>query len=599
VKAAEAIPDILPRRASGHYILCGLGRIGTRVLEYLHAAGNPIVVIDTRDLAANLGEAKADPLPPVTFLRGDCRQRAVLESAGIGRAAGMIIVTSDDLVNLSTTLEARQLNPSLRIVVRMFNQELIHRLGPSLQNVATLSTSALTAPVLAMLAQSGEVLGSFTIHQGQRWQMADIVTRDRSPWRGQSLGTVLAQHGVVPVGHLAPGGASRLLGDVDAEAVLVTGDRIVVAGEPKAVARLRASGEPEPEPELLWAGFLVRQWRAVCRTFAEIDLWLKVCTLILIAVLIGSTLVFHLTMKNDDIPSAFYRTISLMATMADMRLRELDPEGWQKIYISLLRLAGAALLAAFTAILTNYLVRAQLKGALEVRRIPEGGHFVVCGLGNVGFRVVQELLQAGEKVVVIEKSPTCGFITAARRKRAAVMVSDARVMDVLKEAHAGAAKAVIAATDNELANVEIALLTREINPVQRVVLRLTDTQLARTLRDASQIRLAVSIPDLSAPAFVAALFGDHVHCVFFVEGRLLAVVSLTVDATFHALIGRNVHKLAADYCLRPVAVATSDGTRVERSWQEPLAGGECLTVIIELVQLRRLLQHERVATVVP
>ena len=58
--------------------------------------------------------------------------------------------------------------------------------------------------------------------------------------------------------------------------------------------------------------------------------------------------------------------------------------------------------AAFTAIVTNYLLRARLRGALEVRRIPDGGHIVVCGLSPVGFRVVEELVQDGQRPVVIE-----------------------------------------------------------------------------------------------------------------------------------------------------------------------------------------------------
>ena len=45
---------------------------------------------------------------------------------------------------------------------------------------------------------------------------------------------------------------------------------------------------------------------------------------------------------------------------------------------------GVALVVAFTAILTNYLIRVNLGGALDVRRIPESGHIIVCGLGNIG-----------------------------------------------------------------------------------------------------------------------------------------------------------------------------------------------------------------------
>src|SRR5262249_60132522 len=115
-----------------------------------------------------------------------------------------------------------------------------------------------------------------------------------------------------------------------------------------------------------------------------------------------STATFYFGTRHDSVADALYRPISLRAPGGDRGGRERH-EPWQKVYVSLLRLVGAALTAAFTAILTNYLVRAHLGGALEVRRIPERGHVVVCGLGNVGFRVVEELLAEGEQVVAIER----------------------------------------------------------------------------------------------------------------------------------------------------------------------------------------------------
>jgi Trk K+ transport system NAD-binding subunit len=473
----------------------------------------------------------------------------------------------------------------------MFNQDLVNRLGRSARNIIALSTSALTGPVLALLARSGAVLGAFTA-QNKRMQVAEILIRARSPWRGLALHQVLAQHQVILIGHLPGGSQYRLMADVDCDATLAPGDRLIVCGEPAAIALLRASGQPELEPELLWAGALIRFWRMTTHALLEVDLAVKICGAILVFVVVTSTVVFHLTMKNDTIPDAFFRTISVMATMADMGLRELEPGGWQRVYVGLLRMSGAALLAAFTAILTNFLLRAQLKGALEVRRIPEGGHIVVCGLGNIGYRVAEELLAEGENVVAVERAADCPFITAARRKKVAVMVSDATVTDVLNEAKVGTAKAVVAATDNELANLEIALLAREINPRQRVVLRLTDTQLALTLRDAADIRLAVSVPNLAAPAFVAALFGDQVHCLFFVEDHLLALVNLTVDSPQSRLLGRLPRDLAAEYRLLPVCVVSTAGAFCDRPTDESLTLGDCLTVVVELSDLQKLLQDE-------
>src|SRR5687768_4821224 len=75
-------------------IVCGLGRVGRRVLDYLRAAQIPAVVVDTR----------LDPatLPPgVRGVCGDCRQPSVLQQAGIADARGVLVLTSDDLANVS------------------------------------------------------------------------------------------------------------------------------------------------------------------------------------------------------------------------------------------------------------------------------------------------------------------------------------------------------------------------------------------------------------------------------------------------------------------------------------------------------------------
>src|SRR5260370_41558545 len=98
-------------------------------------------------------------------------------------------------------------------------------------------------------------------------------------------------------------------------------------------------------------------------------------------------------------------------------------------------------MAAFTAIVTNYLLRARLGGAFEVRRIPESGHTIVCGLSTVGFRVVEELTRLGERVVVIERDPANRFVSTARRLGAAVTVGDAGVSAGLRPAHASTAQA--------------------------------------------------------------------------------------------------------------------------------------------------------------
>lgn len=569
-------------------ILCGLGRVGGRVLEYLLAAGLPVVVIDLR------GEAHDPRLKNVRLVQGDFRQREVLEEAGVLQSRGVFILTQDDLVNISTTLMVRHLNPNVRVVVRLFNQNLIPRLGKAVPNVFALSVSALTAPVLALTATTGDALGSFGLDDGRR-QVADLFVSDHSSLRGRSIREVCDNHQTLVLAHLRSTGASRILLDVDAEARLAVGDHLVVCAEPRDLTPLITDVRDEEAAGVLWAGWLRRQARMVRRTLSEVDLLVKVCTALLVCVVVGSSLVYRLGIITDErktFADALYRTISVMATGADMHEEELKLP-WQKVFVSTLRIAGAALTAAFTAIVTNYLLRARLGGALEVRRIPDSGHIVVCGLGNVGFRVVEELLRMRERVVVIEQTRDSRFVATARRLGVAVIIGDATVLEVLRQAHAASARAVVAATDNELANLEIALLARELNPNQRVVVRLSDAQLAQTLREAANIRLALSIPALAAPAFMAALFGDRVQSVFLIAGRLLAVIELMINADDPSLNGQSARAIGLDYRLVPVSVKRAEQSFGPQINQDRLGPGDRLIAVAALPDLERLLRRER------
>ena len=173
----------------------------------------------------------------------------------------------------------------------------------------------------------------------------------------------------------------------------------------------------------------------------------------------------------------------------------------------------------------------------------------------------------------------------------AVIIGDATVPEVLRQANAGTARAVVAATDNELTNLEIALLVRELNPKQRVVLRLSDPYLAQVLREAANIRLALSTSALAAPAFVAALFGDRVLNLFLIAGKALAVVELTVQADEPVLLHQSIRALSVDYRMLPVALDDRPD-RPDHASRLPPGRRRSAGGILALPDLARLLRRE-------
>ncbi len=564
-------------------VLCGLGRMGSRVLDYLLAAGMPVVIIDT--------VCKPDDprLRGARLVSGDCRRREVLEQAGVAGASGVLILTNDDLLNVSTALMVRGLNAEVRIVLRMFNQNLLGRLGKAVHNVFALSTSLLTAPLLAMTALTGQALGTYRLDdspEGVR-QLVEVSVGPASPLRDQTVGRLAGTRDVVAVAHLPAEGTARFLIDVRPDAILRGGDQLIVHGSPRELAPLLQS-EKRDDSELRWANWLYRHGRVAWRTLREMDPAVLICASVLLIVVAVSTVVLKVNVERYSYGRALLTTVRVMATAGD-----LPDERYEalRVFISGLRIVGAVLMAAFTAIVTNYLLRARLGGALEVRRIPESGHVIVCGLSTVGFRTVEELVRLGTPVVAIESDSTNRFVTTARRLGAAVMIGDAAVLEVLRQAHAESARAVVPATNNDMVNLEVALLVRELNPEQRVVVLMNDPQFAQMLRDAASIRLAVSVPGLAAPAFLAGLYGDRVISVFFLGERLFAVLDLIIGEQ-DALAGAAVRAVAVDYGFLPVGLVRGGAPPARPSWSGRVEVGDRLIGIIALGDLERLLRRQ-------
>ncbi len=562
-------------------VLCGLGRVGWRVLESLRSMGMTVTVVD-------LHARPDDPrLSGCVLVVGDCRRPDVLEKAGVPTADGFLVVTGDDLVNVSTALLARKLNPTARVVVRMFNQNLIQRLGGAMKNTVGLSVSALTAPLLALTAVSGESLAAFAIDTHPQ-QIARFEIVAGSALVGETLTAVATRFHLLVLALTPPAGPTAALHELASDSRLSVGDRLLVCGAPAALAPLLAE-----KPDGVFRGGPIRMgWRVAKRMFHVIDTPVWVATAALAVVTLAGTLVFHYAAGVGWVDSV-YQTVSVAVSGEEPPGD--DRSTGVKLFIAGLRLVGVALVAMLTAVFTNSLLKARLRGALDESRIPEGGHVVVCGLGNVGFRCVQELIRLGVKVVAIERSGDAAFVPTVRRMGAAVVLGDATVPETLAQARVGTAKAVIAATASELANLEIALLVKEQNPTQRVVVRVTDADFAQAARESADIRYALSPPALAAPAFATALLGDRVQAMLYVGSRTLAVVELIADAGDH-LTDRTVHELMVDYRLLPVGLSGAEpfaatgipkGTRLQ-------AGGK-LTVVMELADLERMLRSEQPA----
>jgi voltage-gated potassium channel len=101
-----------------HYIICGAGRVGSRIVREIQRAGIAFVAIEN-----DAQKAAALDLADAQLLVGDATLEETLREAGVERARGLVACLPDDAENLYVVLTARDLNRDMHIVARAVEEQ--------------------------------------------------------------------------------------------------------------------------------------------------------------------------------------------------------------------------------------------------------------------------------------------------------------------------------------------------------------------------------------------------------------------------------------------------------------------------------------------
>lgn len=215
-------------------------------------------------------------------------------------------------------------------------------------------------------------------------------------------------------------------------------------------------------------------------------------------------------------------------------------------------------------------------------------HVVVCGLGKTGVRIARELLQLREPFVLVEKDPEGEFVQEMLDEKIPVIFGDERHRRTLEKANVEKARAIILATDDDLANLDAALTAREMKPDIRVVMRLFDETLARKMTAAFNLS-AISTSQVSAPAFVAAATGRNVLHSFQLDGRTIHVADMQIAK----LAGRKLPDLERDFEVSVVLHKNPKVNDFNPRHERPVETGDTIVVMSTHEQIRRLEEANR------
>lgn len=224
-----------------HYIVCGAGRMGLTICEYLANRKQPFVVVDhSEELLADVCGEKNWP-----FIVGDATHDEVLRAAGVERARALATVLATDADNLYVVLSARLLSDSIQIVARATERTALQKLQRAgASRVISPFSSGGIKMARFMLSPSIEDFLEFTDETGSSLELVELQIDEKSSYVGQTLAqTDLREQGVMVIGirradggHvLAPGGDARV----------EAGDRLFTFGRSQAVMLVAGSRDEE------------------------------------------------------------------------------------------------------------------------------------------------------------------------------------------------------------------------------------------------------------------------------------------------------------------------------------------------------------------
>ena len=220
-------------RLTGHYIICGAGRVGRSAARELARKPAPFVIVEQN-------EAKAARFANEWLMHvGDATQEQVLRQLHIERASGLVAATTTDATNLYIVLTARNLNPKLKVIARASEEDAEKHLLKAGAD-AVVSPYSFAGQRIAQSFLRPHVvsfLDTATTHLGMDLEIGEVTVRTNSEFAGKTVGSsrIRQERGVII---LAIKREQGMHFNPSPEDVIQPGDTLIAMGQPTQLRQL-------------------------------------------------------------------------------------------------------------------------------------------------------------------------------------------------------------------------------------------------------------------------------------------------------------------------------------------------------------------------
>lgn len=628
-EASEVSAQLVDR-----FIVCGLGSLGQYcVLNLKRFALRAFEIHVTAIDQVTPSEWEIPDLPSLLeneLILGDCRDEEVLLRAGIHHCRSVLLVTSNESVNVEAAVVARRLNPQVRLIVRSSRQNLNQLLKQQLGNFIAFEPTELPATAFALAGLGAGILGYFNIGECQLQVVEQVVQPKDFRFDGAIAGSLhkrsyrlLSYHAATSTSTelTAAAASERAFHQWQPETRVRAGDRIayveVVGSSP---ARLPASHapslsqiQPESQPSSLlhWLKAMVRGegrpkisefWRWMQaqpnRRAIGIGLLVAFCLWALASILL------KIYADITWVRAFSLGMILLLGGYGDV-FGGIDPEdavdipAWVSLFCLLVTLISVLFILGVFGFIADSLLTSRFDFLRRRPPIPKQNHVVIVGFGRIGQRVAMLLRAFRQPVVAITEN----LENAKLLTQVPLVLGDAATE--LTKVNLPTAKSLLVLTDDQMLNLEIALMARELARQSKrelgLVIRTYNQRFSDNLSQLLPDAKALAAYALSAEAFAGAAFGENILGLFRLNQRSILVTEYMITAE-DTLVGKLLSEITYGYGVVPIFHQKSSQFYIQDAAEflmpsddVQLQVGDRLVVLASLNGLRRIEHGERVA----
>jgi trk system potassium uptake protein TrkA len=217
-------------RVSERVAIVGGGNIGLFVAQELETR-YPQMALTVIEANTRRAEHVADRLKRTVVLRGDARDRELLEEANIAGTEAVVTVTNDDEVNVMAALLAKRLG--CRRAMALVNHSSYSLLMRPIGIDVTINPRDTTVSTILQHVRRGRIKAVHTIGDGEA-EIFEAEALETSPLVGRPLKELRAAGGLI-VGAIVRGGSMIT---PRAETIVDAHDRVVIAARSDMVKKV-------------------------------------------------------------------------------------------------------------------------------------------------------------------------------------------------------------------------------------------------------------------------------------------------------------------------------------------------------------------------